>query len=173
MRVLRFIFTLAAITLIAPGFVLGNDDEIASKIVERLQDEKKTGNLKGFTIDLEVEQGTVWLSGKVANQEQQQKALEIARRTPGVKQVVNDLAVTGGEKADGHSVLTGIGGAMKHALFAGGSNADIKPAQAEFPLSSGPAIGAGVASRPPCPPRKSASASSASTHPTSLPSPRR
>jgi len=91
----RYFFRLAILSLavLSPIAARGNDQEIAQQIVQKLQAEKQAGGLKGFSIDLSVEEGTVWLSGRVANADQQAKALDIARRIPGVKQVVNDLAV--------------------------------------------------------------------------------
>ncbi len=91
----RYVFRLAILSLaaLAPTAVRADDQEIAQQIVEKLQAEKQAGTLKGFSIDLSVEEGTVWLSGRVTNPDQQAKALDIARRIPGVKQVVNDLAV--------------------------------------------------------------------------------
>jgi hypothetical protein len=96
----RYVFRLAmlSLALLGPGLARANelaagDQEIAQQIVQKLQAEKKAGALKGFSIDLSVEEGTVWLSGRVANEDQQAKALDIARRIPGVKQVVNDLDV--------------------------------------------------------------------------------
>ena len=92
----RYIFRLAMLTLaiIGPGTVRGDDQQIAEQIVQKLQAEKKAGALKGFSIDLQVEQGTVWLSGRVANGDQHAKALDIARRIRGVVQVVDDLTVS-------------------------------------------------------------------------------
>jgi hypothetical protein len=94
----RYAFRLAvlALAVLGPSVVRADDQEIAQQIVERLQAEKQAGNLKGFSIDLQVEEGTVWLSGRVASDVQQAKALDIARRVPGVTQVVNDLSVTEG-----------------------------------------------------------------------------
>lgn len=91
----RYAFRLAmlALAVLGPSVVRADDQEIAQQIVEKLQAEKQAGNLKGFSIDLQVEEGTVWLSGRVANDTQQAKALDIARRVAGVKQVVNDLSV--------------------------------------------------------------------------------
>jgi hypothetical protein len=96
----RYVFRLAmlSLALLGPSMARANelaagDQEIAQQIVQKLQAEKKAGGLKGFSIDLSVEEGTVWLSGRVANDDQQAKALDIARRIPGVKQVVNDLEV--------------------------------------------------------------------------------
>jgi len=79
--------------MLGPALAMGDDQEIARVIVEKLQAEKSNGNLKGFSIDLQVEEGTVWMSGRVASPEHQAKALDIARRVAGVKQVVNDLEV--------------------------------------------------------------------------------
>ena len=76
----RFVFPLTMLTLAAlgPSAVRGDDQQIAEQIVQRLNEEKQAGNLKGFSIDLQVDEGTVWLSGRVANPEQQAKALDIA-----------------------------------------------------------------------------------------------
>jgi len=84
---------LLSLTAIAPIAVYGDDQQIAQQIVEKLQAEKKAGTLKAFSIDLQVDEGTVWLSGRVASEQQQARALDLARRVPGVKQVVNDLLV--------------------------------------------------------------------------------
>ena len=91
----RYVFRLTFLALAALGtsVVLGNDQQIAKTIVEKLSAEKKSGNLKGFNIELNVEEGTVWLSGRVSSDEQRTIALEIARRVKDVKQVVNDLSV--------------------------------------------------------------------------------
>jgi hypothetical protein len=72
---------------------MGDDQQIAQQIIERLQAEKKAGTLKGFSIDLQVDEGTVWLSGRVTSELQQSRALDLARRVGGVKQVVNDLTI--------------------------------------------------------------------------------
>lgn len=92
----RYVFRLAMFTLFLAGplAVRGDDQEIAQQIVQKLKAEKQSGALKGFSIDLQVDEGTVWLSGRVNHADQQAKALDIARRVPGVVQVVNDLAVS-------------------------------------------------------------------------------
>ena len=91
----RYVFRLAILSLAAlgTGAVRGDDQQIAQQIIEKLQAEKQAGTLKGFSIDLQVDEGTVWLSGRVANEQQQAKALDLARRITGVKQVVNDLTI--------------------------------------------------------------------------------
>src|SRR5688572_31464236 len=66
----RYVFRLAilALALLGPSVVRASDQEIAQQIVQKLQAEKQAGTLKGFSIDLQVEEGTVWMSGRVANE---------------------------------------------------------------------------------------------------------
>lgn len=90
----RFLVTLGVLAVMAaPVAARGNDQTIAETIVERLQTQRDHGKLKGFKIDLEVDRGTVWVKGHVANPRQQTLVLDIARTVPGVKQVVNDVSV--------------------------------------------------------------------------------
>lgn len=97
----RYVFRLALLSLavFGPNAVFGDDQQIAQQILEKLQAEKKAGTLKGFSIDLQVDEGTVWLSGRVTSEQQQARALDLARRVSGVKQVVNDLTVGSPTKA--------------------------------------------------------------------------
>lgn len=95
----RFVFSFAMIAIasclpVASYADQQQDKQIAQTVIQRLQKEKESGRLKGFSIDLQVENGTLWLSGRVVSKEQQAAALDVARRVPGVKQVVNDLSVT-------------------------------------------------------------------------------
>lgn len=92
----RFVVGLAILTVLtfSTTFVRADDDQIAQHLVQKLQEQKKSGDLKGFGIDLKVESGTIWLKGRVSSLEQHRLVLEIARHTPGVKQVINDLNIT-------------------------------------------------------------------------------
>ena len=69
------------------------DQQLAQLVAKGLKDRKDQGQLHGFRVNLSVDQGTVWLEGDVANNEQQALVLDVARRVPGVKQVVNELAI--------------------------------------------------------------------------------
>jgi len=91
----RYVFRLVLLSCAVLGLsaARGDDQQIAQQIMARLQAEKQAGTLKGFSIDLQVDEGTVWLSGRVASSEQQAKALDLARRVSGVKQVVDDLTI--------------------------------------------------------------------------------
>jgi len=96
MRRFVFSFAMLAIASCLPVAALADqqqDKQIAQTVIQRLQKEKESGRLKGFSIDLQVENGTLWLSGRVTSKEQQAAALDVARRVSGVKQVVNDLNV--------------------------------------------------------------------------------
>ena len=93
----RYVFrlTMLALLVLAPSIALADDQDIAKIIVERLQQVKNAGELKNFSIDLAVDDGTVWMTGRVTSKDQLDRALDVARRVRGVKQVVNDMAVDG------------------------------------------------------------------------------
>src|SRR5436309_16090653 len=93
MRRYFFRLVILSLTMLGTSAVRADDQQIAQQIIARLQAEKQAGALKGFSIDLQVDEGTVWLSGRVASSEQQAKALDLARRVAGVKQVVDDLTI--------------------------------------------------------------------------------
>jgi osmotically-inducible protein OsmY len=82
-----------AFAAIAPSGLRADDTQIAQQIVEQIKAQKSQGALRGFRIDLQVEDGTVLLTGHVANAEQEQLAVEIAQGVDGVKRVVEDLDI--------------------------------------------------------------------------------
>jgi BON domain len=94
MRRLILGFAVAAATLI-PNFAMADDQAIASQIMSRLQVEQQRGTLKGFQIDMRVDQGTVWYKGYVSNQTQKDLILRTAQEAQslGVVQVVDDISV--------------------------------------------------------------------------------
>jgi len=51
-----------AVTSLIPVMGMADDQQIADFIKARLQAEQQQGNLKGFNVDMRVEQGTVWFS---------------------------------------------------------------------------------------------------------------
>ena len=70
-----------------------NDELIAQQIIQRLQLQKQQSQLEGFNIGVQVDQGTVTVMGTVQEPDHAVLALDIVRRVPGVKLVVNDLFV--------------------------------------------------------------------------------
>ena len=151
----RYVFRLAvcACTMLGPALAMGDDQEIARVIVEKLQAEKSNGNLKGFSIDLQVEEGTVWMSGRVATPDHQARALDIARRVAGVKQVVNDLEVIDKPISSVQNAVTREEEPATQPRAQQTSAEQIaatpsRPVNSVLATSQGSAIGSGVAARP-------------------------
>ena len=84
---------IASLTAGAPLTAFGGDREIADAIVSTLKQKQTDGTLKGFDIDLSVEDGKVVIGGTVANQAQLDSVLKVASTTAGVKLVENQATV--------------------------------------------------------------------------------
>ncbi len=84
---------IASLTAGAPLTAFGGDREIADAIVSTLKQKQADGTLKGFDIDLSVEDGKVVIGGTVANQAQLDSVLKTASTTAGVKLVENKASV--------------------------------------------------------------------------------
>ena len=84
-----------AVTSLMPVVGMADDQEIADFIKSRLQAEQQQGNLKGFNVDMRVEEGTVWFKGHVSNATQEMTILKTAQAAAhlGVLQVVDDIEV--------------------------------------------------------------------------------
>jgi osmotically-inducible protein OsmY len=93
MRRLLVGLAIYSIAALSPCWAQADDQQIAQQIVKQLRQQKESGQLAGFGIDLEVDSGIVWLKGHVASADQQKMVLDIARHIEGVEQVVNDLSV--------------------------------------------------------------------------------
>ncbi len=113
--------------------------DIAQQVVSRLQEKKASGELKDFTVDVEVDHGIVWLSGQAANEAQRQLILDAARFVPGVVKVVNDLSV------NGSNIRPTQQAAAKSQLVAAESPAETPRPPQPLPLEDEP-IGSAVAS---------------------------
>ncbi|MFN9626330.1 MAG: BON domain-containing protein, partial [Planctomycetota bacterium] len=74
---------IASLTAGAPWTAFGGDREIADAIIATVK--KAQIDLKGFDVDLTVENGNVTVSGAAANQKQLDEVLVAARKTEGVK----------------------------------------------------------------------------------------
>jgi osmotically-inducible protein OsmY len=93
MRRLGVGMAIFSIALVAVSWAVADDTDIAREVTRKLKNEKDSGRLQGFDINLQVAEGTVVLKGFVASKEQQELALRAARQSEGVKQVVNELQV--------------------------------------------------------------------------------
>jgi len=94
MRRLLLGLAVAASTLV-PSVVTADDTQIADFIQTRLKAEQQQGSLRGFNVDMQVEQGTVWFKGTVSNARQEKLILQTAQQAGhlGVVQVVDDIEV--------------------------------------------------------------------------------
>ena len=91
----RLVAKLAAVIAVAVMAVPASADDalIAKQIIAKLSHQKQASQLKGFDLGVQVDKGTVTMMGQVASSDQAMLALDVARRVPGVKLVVNDLYV--------------------------------------------------------------------------------
>ncbi len=88
----RFILgvALSAMTGLGPAWALAADQDTAQRIAGAM---RSSGRLSDYSVGVQFEDGTAWLSGRVANAQQMAEALEIASQYPGVTDVVNQLEV--------------------------------------------------------------------------------
>ncbi|MEZ6135197.1 MAG: BON domain-containing protein [Pirellulaceae bacterium] len=98
----RFLFgvVIASVTAAMPAWAFGGDREIAKTVMSELQQHKSAGNLKGFDIDLKVEDGIVYLTGEVATRAQRALVLAAAADAAGSQNVVNELSVKGEQREE-------------------------------------------------------------------------
>lgn len=91
----RFLFgvVIASITAAMPAMAFGGDREIAQTVMAELQQYKAAGALKGFDIDLKVEDGVVYLTGEVASSAQREIVERAAMNEVGQANLVTDLRV--------------------------------------------------------------------------------
>lgn len=92
----RLVLSIAvAATSLMPSVGMADDTQIAEYVKTQLQQQQELGNLKGFNVDMRVDQGTVWFEGFVSSHEQQMTILQSAQKAGhlGVVQVVNDIEV--------------------------------------------------------------------------------
>ncbi|MEM7785853.1 MAG: BON domain-containing protein [Planctomycetota bacterium] len=84
-----------AVTSLMPTFGMADDQQIADYIKTRLQAEQQAGNLKGFNVDMRVENGTVLFKGHVSNTAQEMTILKTAQAAGhlGVVKVVDDINI--------------------------------------------------------------------------------
>ncbi len=84
-----------AVAAMTPVCGMANDQQIADFVKTRLAAHQQNGSLRGFNVDMRVENGTIWLSGDVSSEQQEQLILETAQQAShlGAKQVVDDINV--------------------------------------------------------------------------------
>ncbi len=87
----RFIRALAiAGAMLAPAWASADDQQIAQQIAGSL---RSSGQLVDYSIGVKYENGTAWLLGRVASEEQRDRAIAMARKLPSVTDVVSKLEI--------------------------------------------------------------------------------
>lgn len=71
-------------------------DDLATAVAGKLRD---SGALSGYRVNVKSKSGTVWLEGRVADEQQLAAAVGIAESTAGVERVVNRLVIDGKRSA--------------------------------------------------------------------------
>ena len=91
----RFLFSvvIASITAAMPNWASAGDREIAKAVMAKLQQHKAAGSLKGFDIDMQVEDGVVYIDGHVASRAQRALIAQAAADAVGVGNLVNKIKV--------------------------------------------------------------------------------
>jgi osmotically-inducible protein OsmY len=100
MRRLLTGFVVAAVTAVVPTLVLAGNQEMAEQIAYRL---KNSGQMSDYKIGVKYQNGTVWLRGHVANDDQMQTAVRLVFQTPSVNRVVYDELTVASSEAAGTS----------------------------------------------------------------------
>jgi hypothetical protein len=68
------------------------DQAAAEQIATILRD---SGQMRNYSVGVKYKNGTVWLSGRVASDQQMQSALSVISEIEGINQIVNNLTVGG------------------------------------------------------------------------------
>jgi osmotically-inducible protein OsmY len=91
-QILRAIAFVLACHLALPSdiAVAGSSETIRESIFKAIEE---TPAIKGYEIEIEARRGTVWLRGKVASEQDRNRVVDIANKTPGVAVLHNELIV--------------------------------------------------------------------------------
>ena len=141
----RLVFGLAVLGMFAvvQPQAQADDQAVAQRVVETIQQHKKTGALKGFGLDLQVENGVVWVKGEVANAQQHQLLIQSVAQLEGVVDVVNDVNIRAPKPTPVAQPTTEIFGdiaqGLKNALGLD-DDADVKPEETPQPAADATAV---------------------------------
>ncbi len=96
MRPIFFSWVFATFAVLAPAMALAADRQdkvFAERVATALRD---SGQMQNYSVGVKYKAGTIWLTGRVTNNQQMQTALQVVSDIDGVEQIVNSLQVTGG-----------------------------------------------------------------------------
>jgi hypothetical protein len=138
MRRLCLGFAIATMLLLMPKTGSADDQSIANRIMQGLQTAKQQGQLKGFQLDLKVEEGTAWFSGYVADEQQETLVFDIAQtaRDLGLVQIVDEIEI----QAPSASAIAPVAYAPQESVpntIVGAGAAQAMPTPAAMPGQAG------------------------------------
>ncbi|REK18703.1 MAG: BON domain-containing protein [Planctomycetota bacterium] len=90
---------IVAVAVLMPALALAGDqrdEAVAEQIATVLRD---SGRMQNYSVGVKYKAGRVWLSGRVANNEQMQSALEVISEMDNVEEIVNNLTISPGKKS--------------------------------------------------------------------------
>ena len=89
-------FVVAAFAAVVPALALAGNQEVAQQIANRLHD---SGQMSDYKIGVKYQDGTAWLRGRVASEEQKKTAMRLVFKTASVDRVVDEMDVAASEAA--------------------------------------------------------------------------
>ncbi|MDZ7616483.1 MAG: BON domain-containing protein, partial [Patescibacteria group bacterium] len=89
----RFVsgWMVAAVVSALASVAMAGNQEVAEQIAQNL---RQSGKMQEYKIGVKYQEGTVWLVGRVASEQQLATALELVMQCPNVEHVVNNLSVS-------------------------------------------------------------------------------
>lgn len=95
MRRKSFGMMLAALAILVGSAVHADDEQIANHLYKKFSAAKQQGTLKNFTLDMEVKEGVVFLTGRVASQKQKSMVLTMAQKAQplGVVEIRDGISI--------------------------------------------------------------------------------
>ena len=72
---------------------VASDRDITAAIVGALSNAQRNGQLKGYGVDVNTQDGRVFLNGRASTEEHRQLITSLAEQVPGVTEVVDEIAV--------------------------------------------------------------------------------
>lgn len=95
MRRKTFGMMLAALAIFVGSVAQADDEKIANHLYKKLSEAKQQGSLKDFSLDMEVKEGVVYFSGRVATKTQKSLVLTMAQKAQnlGVVEIRDGISV--------------------------------------------------------------------------------
>jgi hypothetical protein len=120
MRRLFIQWLVAATTALVPWLAWAGNQETAEQIATSL---RSSGQLSDYKIAVKYQDGTVWLQGRVNDQDQLSRALKLVFQDPRVSRVVNNLSIgASGTPATASQSATAAPGKKAEGGFTGTMN---------------------------------------------------